>query len=137
MSGRSGRTEVCGRPEARTRLSHARAFTDTAELVLDIDDNASLNVAASLAVLAGVAASDAACCAVLGQRPRGQDHREAVKLLTGIASGGVEMGKDLGRLLDLKDNAHYGVLYISEAKARQAVKWAHRIVEAAEAVVRG
>jgi len=137
VSGRSGRAEVCGRPEARTRLSHARAFADTAELVLDVDDNASLNVAASLAVLAGVAASDAACCAVLGQRPRGQDHREALKLLSGIASGGAEMSKDLGRLLDLKDNAHYGVLYVSEANARQAVKWAQRIVRVAEKAVTG
>lgn len=137
MSGRSGRTGVCGRPEARTRLSHARAFTDTAELVLDVDDNASLNVVASLAVLAGIAASDAACCAVLAKRPRGQEHREAVKLLAGIASGGAEMGKDLGRLLDLRDNAHYGVLYVSEAKARQAVKWAQRLIQAAEAVVTG
>ena len=137
MSGRSGRAEMCGRPEARTRLSHARAFADTAELVLDVHDNTSLNVAASLAVLAGVAASDAACCAVLGQRPRGQDHQEAVKLLSGIASGGAEMGKDLGRLLDMKDNAQYGVIYVSEAKARQAVKWAQRIVEAAETVVTG
>jgi len=137
VSGRGGRTAVCGKPEARTRLSHARAFADTAGLVLDIDDNASLNVAASLAVLAGIAASDAACCAVLGQRTRGQDHREAVRLLSGIALGGTEMGKDLGRLLDLKDNAHYGVLYVSEATARQAVKWAQRIVQAAEMVVTG
>ncbi len=137
MSGRGGRTEVCGKPEARTRLSHARAFADTAELVLDIDDDATLNVAASLAVLAGVAASDAACCAVLGRRPRGQDHREAMRLLSGIASGGGEMSKDLGRLLDLKDNAHYGVLYVSEANARQAVKWAQRIVAVAEKAVTG
>ena len=91
----SGRTETCGKPDARTRLAHARAFADTADLVLDVDDNASLNVAASLAVLAGIAASDAARCARLGQRPRGQDHREAVKLLSGIATVGTEMGKDL------------------------------------------
>lgn len=110
MTPRSRRTQPCGKPEARTRLEQARAFADTAELVLGVDDNASLNVSASLAVLAGIAASDVACCAVLGQRARGQDHREAIAVLSGVASGGLEMAKDLARLLDLKDNAQYGVL---------------------------
>ena len=86
MSPRSrGRTQTCGKPEAGTRLAHARAFADTAELVLDVDDDASLNVSASLAVLAGIAASDAACCAALGKRPRSQNHREAVTLLSDVA----------------------------------------------------
>jgi len=38
----------------------------------------SRSVAAALAVLAGIAASDAACCAALGRRSRGDDHRQAV-----------------------------------------------------------
>jgi hypothetical protein len=88
---RTGHTQPCGKQEARTRLAHARAFADTAELALDVDDDASLNVSASLAVLAGIAASDAACCAVLGTRPRGQNHREAVALLSGVAAVGGEM----------------------------------------------
>jgi hypothetical protein len=113
----------------------ARAFADAADLVLDEEDDASLNVAASLAVLAGIAASDAACCAVLGRRSRGQNHRDAVALLNGIAVVGAELGKDLARLLDLKDNAQYGVIYVSEEKARQAVRWARRMVGAAERVV--
>lgn len=136
MTGRSRRPQACGKPEARTRLEHARAFADTAELVLDVDDDASLNVSVSLAVLVGIAASDAACCAVLGQRARGQDHREALPLPSGVASVGTGMGKDLARLLDMKDNAQYGVLYVSETKARQAVKWAMRMVAAADKVVR-
>jgi hypothetical protein len=137
MTIRAGHTQPCGRQEARTRLEHARAFADTAELALDIEDDASLNVSASLAVLAGIAASDAACCAVLGTRARGQNHREAVALLSGVAGVGAEMGKDLARLLDLKDNAHYGVCYLSETKARQAVKWAQRMVVAAGTAVLG
>lgn len=131
------RAQPCGKPEARTRLAHARAFVDTAELALDVDDDASLNVAASLAVLAGIAASDAACCAAMGKRPRGQNHREAVALLSGVASVGQEMGTNLARLLDLKDNAQYGVLYVSEANARRAVRWAQRMVTAAETTVLG
>ena len=135
MTERSRRSQVCGRPEARTRLQHARAFVEAAELVLDVDDDASLNVSASLSVLAGIAAADAACCAVLGRRARGQDHREAISMLTRVAGVGSDMGKDLARLLDMKDNAQYGVLYVSETKARQAVKWALRLVSAAEKVI--
>lgn len=138
MSPRQGgRTQDCSRQEARTRLNHARAFADTAELVLDADDDPSLNVSASLAVLAGIAASDAACCAALGERHRGQDHHAAVALLQTVAPSGQVMSKDLARLLDLKDNAHYGILYVSEARARQAVRWAQRMVTAAERVVVG
>jgi hypothetical protein len=133
----SGRTQSCGRTEARTRLAHARAFADTAALVLGLDDEGSENVAASLAVLAGIAASDASCCAALGRRARGQDHRDAVVLLTGIAAVGTEMGKDLARLLDIKDNAQYGVLFVSATIAAQAVKWGQRMVAAAETVVLG
>jgi hypothetical protein len=132
-----GRIQTCGKIEARTRLAHARAFADTAELVLGMDDEGTENVAASLAVLSGIAASDSACCAVLGHRPRGQDHREAVMLLSGIAEVGAEMGKDLARLLDVKDNAQSGVLFVSAKVAAQSVRWAHRMVTAAEAVVLG
>jgi hypothetical protein len=54
----------------------------TADLVLgDDSDLATPSVAAALAVLAGIAASDAACCARLGRRPRGQDHATATTLL--------------------------------------------------------
>ena len=137
MTVRAGRTQTCGKSEARTRLEHARAYADTAELALDTENDASLNVSASLAVLAGIASSDAVCCAVLGNRARGQNHREAVDLLSGVAAVGAEMSKNLARLLDLKDNAHYGVFFLSETKARQAVKWAQRMVTAAETAVLG
>ena len=66
----AGRAEACGRREAQARLDQARAFLDVAKLVGEQDDDlATPNVAASLAVLAGIAASDAVCCAVLGRRP--------------------------------------------------------------------
>lgn len=107
MTTRAGHTQPCGKQDARTRLEHARAFADTAELALDVEDDASLNVSASLAVLSGVAAV------------------------------GAEMSRDLARLLDLKDNAHYGAFYLSETKARQAVKWAQRMVAAAGTAVLG
>lgn len=36
---RAGRTQICGRPQAATRLAHAHKFLDAAELVAtDIED---------------------------------------------------------------------------------------------------
>jgi hypothetical protein len=130
------RTETCGPVEARVRHGQARAFLDVAELVgSDPDEVASPGVAAALAVLAGIAASDAACCATLGRRCRAQDHREALSLLRQVA-GGDRMAQDLRRLLDVKDGAQYGMVYVSHQRATAAVKQARRLVESAAALLR-
>jgi len=58
----AGRSSPCGRPEANTRLDHANKYQEVADLVATEGDDipASASVAASLAVLAGIAAADAA-----------------------------------------------------------------------------
>ena len=58
-----------------------------------------LKAATSCAVLAGIAAADAACCAALGQRSRAQDHHDAVSLLRTVPDGGPDAARQLGRLL--------------------------------------
>ena len=68
------------------------------------DELASPGASAALAVLAGIAASDAACCAALGSRARGQDHRQALDMLRNV-TGGERMVQHLRRLLDVKDGA--------------------------------
>ncbi len=94
------------------------------------DDAINLSgVSAALSVLAGIAASDAATCLRLGQRSRGQDHREALTLLRRIEPDGDGLAKDLDRLLGLKDNAHYGVLGVADSEARKALEWAGRLTE--------
>jgi hypothetical protein len=50
--------------------------------------------AASSAVLAGIAAADAACCTVLGERSRSQDHRDATRLVRDVAPGGADAAKN-------------------------------------------
>ena len=132
----TSRTQPCGRPEARTRLEQAEAFVLAAELVLD-DTTALANpgVAASLAILAGIAASDAACCARLRRRPRGQAHEEAVTLLETVEPDGTEMAKDLKRLLQKKDSASYGVSFFSPGEARDLVGWAKRLIRRARTAV--
>lgn len=83
---REDRTEPGGRPEATVRLAQARKFLEGASLVEEAEGEvpSSASVSASLAVLAGIAASDAACFAVLRRRSRGQDHHAAEALLEKI-----------------------------------------------------
>lgn len=82
MNPSTGRAQECNRAQAAVRLNQARAFLEVAELVGAEDDElANDNVAAALAVLAGIAAADAACCGTLGQRSRGQDHRQAIQMV--------------------------------------------------------
>ena len=61
------RTQPCTREQARKRLADARKFLELAELVDDGSESASLGVSAANAVLAGIAAADAACCRALGE----------------------------------------------------------------------
>jgi hypothetical protein len=134
---RAGRTQPCDRRDALTRLEHARAFLDVAELVgTDRDELATPSVSTALAVLAAIAASDAVCCAMLRQRSRGQDHQQAVDLLRSISPGGPEMARDLSRLLAIKDDAHYGLLDISTQRATSALRQARRLLAAVERLVR-
>ncbi len=128
------RTQSCDRSDALNRLAQAESFLLAAELIID-DDNATPSVAASLAVLAGIAASDAACCARLGLRTRGQSHAEAVKLLGTVEPRGAAMAKDLQRLLNRKDDSQYGVAFVSAGEASRMVSWAKRLLEHARRAV--
>jgi hypothetical protein len=129
------RTAQCGAAEAQSRLRTARAYLEVAALVLDERDRDEyLNVSAGLAVLAVLAvlaASDSICCARLRSRHRGDDHRGAAELLRRATPDGSELAVTLLRLLDLKDEAHYGVMVVAARKARDAYKWAARLVERA------
>jgi hypothetical protein len=136
MSASKVRTQSCGRAEAQTRLTQAERFVFVASLVLDDDGEvAAPGVAGALAVLSGIAASDAACCARLGERARGQSHQEAVALLATVEPGGKEMAKDLKRLLRLKDDAHYGMAFISAGEAARMVEWTSRLLDRARRAV--
>jgi len=130
------RQERCGRAEAGARLGQADAYLAAARLVVDDPtDVANPGVAAALAVLAGIAAADAACCARLAVRARGQDHRQAVALLGTVTPHGPAMAKDLERLLKRKDSVHYGATMISAAEGARMVSWAVRLVGHAHAAV--
>jgi hypothetical protein len=104
------------------------------------------HVAAGLAVLAAVAASDALCCRLLGERSRGQDHREAIQLIGTVRFGeGDEkarerranaIARDLATALDLKDQSHYGASLLELPQIRRLLRAADHLVEAAGLAVR-
>lgn len=129
MARSKTKTQSCDRNDALTRLAQSESFLLAAELIVDDDsDDATPSVAASLAVFAGIAASDAACCARLGVRARGQSHSEAVRLLGTVEPHGADMAKDLQRLLSRKDDSQYGLAFVSSAEAGRMVGWAKRLL---------
>lgn len=138
MSPRSsGRTQRCTTADATVRLRHASKFLEVAELVAEEgQDLEYASAAAALAVLAGIAASDAACCKALGRRSRGQDHLEATVLLEQITPDGGRAANSLRRLLSLKDEAHYGLFDVGGQDLKTALRQASDLVEFATNVLR-
>lgn len=131
------RTQRCTDAHARTCLGHARKFLEVAELVADDADELDYTSAsAALAVLAGIAASDAACCSALGRRSRAQDHRQAEVLVAQIEPDGAKAASALRRLLNLKDEAHYGLFDVGGQHLRAALRQASVLVKFADAVMR-
>jgi len=135
-----GRTRPCNTTEARKRLLIAEEFLEVADLVVDErDEDASpvyASAAASLAVLAGIAASDAACCAALQERSRSQNHHEAEALLAQIEPDGRRAAKDLKDLLNLKDKAQYGFLPVSQRELTALMRKARQLVDFADEILR-
>jgi hypothetical protein len=137
MAPRRNRTQGCGATEARQRLAHARGFLDVAELTADERDLTLeyASVAASVAILAGIAATDSACCKELGRRSRSDDHHDAETLLREITPGGKQAARQLRQLLNLKDTAHYGFITVTAAELRRSLRQARQLVEFAETVL--
>ena len=133
----SARTQRCSDGDARIRLRHARQFFEVAELVAGEGDEVEYaSQAAALAVLAGIAASDAACCKSLGRRSRGQDHRAAITLVEQVTPGGRRAAQSLNRLLSLKDEAQYGLFDVGGQDLKSALRQASELVGFAVETVR-
>jgi len=138
MARRTGRTQPCSSSDARTRQAHARKFLEAGEVVAseEADNPESRSVAASIAVLGGIAASDAACCAALARRSRSQDHHDAEDLLDDIVPGGPDAAKQLRRLLNLKDTAQYGFIHVGSGDLRAVLRDAKALIDFADEVLR-
>jgi len=131
------RTQDCGLRDARVRLRQARKYLEVAEVAAEepaVPEPATAAVAN--AVLGGIAASDAACCAALGRRARDQDHGRAAELLGQVADPKeVKPGQALRRLLGLKDSAHYGMSDLSGQDVQSALRLLRRLIGFAEDVL--
>ncbi len=137
MTKRRGRTEPCDRAQARTRLDHAQKSLEVAELAADeAEIPASRSVAAALAVLSGIASSDAACCAALGRRSRGEDHRDAAALLSQIVPDGGRAADALSELINVKDTAQYGLIPTTGRQLTTTLRRAKLLLDFASNVLR-
>jgi hypothetical protein len=130
-----GRTQRCGDREAQAKLRRAEQFIEVATLIRDEPDPDWASAAAALAVLAGISASDAACCKALGERSRGQDHHDAEALLELIEPGGRNAANAMRRLINLKDEAHYGFYHVTGQDLKSAFTQAGRLIRFAREVL--
>lgn len=140
MMAFKGRSRSCGDAEARQRMARAREFIEVADLAMSEQDPADhshvySSAAASLAVLAGIAAADAACCKALGKRSKADSHREATQLLEQIAPGGKDAAKDLAVLIGLKDRAQYGAMALGDNDLKKVVRRAEKLCTFAETIL--
>lgn len=135
------RSSKVSRNESRARARLARQFLEVAGLAdafsEELNDSGTSNAVASLAVLSGIAASDAICGVALGIRASGDSHADAVALLKSVRPGGASYAKDLQRLLNAKSTVQYGADLTSGKLAADCLKWADRLLAGAEAELRG
>jgi hypothetical protein len=129
----SSRATDCTPAEARARRGQARAFIDVADMVLsEPATQAETHVAAALAVLAAIAATDAICGLQLGHYNRGQDHNRAAALLETVDLPDRTLPAKLRRVLASKHDVHYSPNLISKTDAQVLVRQARALVDAAE-----
>ena len=103
---REDKTRSVDRAHAETRLNDARAFLQQADISLRLVDGPRRNATVvSSAVLAGVAACDAACALALGIVSTGA-HDQAVRLLTRVTNSGKAV-TDLSTLVSIKTAAQF------------------------------
>ncbi|BCW75448.1 hypothetical protein [Arthrobacter sp. NicSoilB11] len=120
---------MTARTDAYARLEDARVFLEAAETIDTLNDADSYaDVIATLAVHAGIAASDAFCLLVLGQHSKSENHADAVNVLK--KAGGDSA--NLSRLLGEKTKAGYNVKSLTRAKATKCIEWATKLLSAAE-----
>ena len=85
----------------------------------------------TLCVHAGIAASDAICCARLSQHVQGEDHTEAVRLLAKVDPA---LGRHLSTLLGVKTKAGYSHRPASAAECKRAARAAEALLKAARSL---
>lgn len=114
--------------DARSRRIIAARYLEIAELAASEEGAGANNVVVGIAVLAGIAASDAICLSATGSRYAGEDHAEAARVLGRTDRA---LGNELAKLVRLKPGAHYGSTFLSESDRTRALRAAQKLVAAA------
>lgn len=136
----TARTTPMTRADVAARAAHARGFLSAAEIIDqfsdEVADDAAAHVVGSLAVLAGIAATDAICGHALGRRAAGENHDEAIALMKTATTQGREFARDLARLLGAKSNVQYSPRVVTAATSRELVKYARRLADGMSRLLR-
>lgn len=127
MSPRRLTTRAGDDAQARGRRNVAEKYLEVADVVA-VEDGTAVNVCVGLAVLAGIAASDAICLTATGERYSGTDHAAAAELLGRVDA---PMGKHLRRLVALKPASHYGERLLDGTDRAAALRAAQALVSEA------
>ncbi len=127
------RIQSCNRAIASERAAYAREQMQLAEIGEPWDQGAQRKASGACAVLAAIAAADAICCAHMGKRSRGQDHRETLALLEQVEPDGEAHARDLEVALAAKDLVQYGTNLFSPARHQSLLRAARRLVRVASA----
>jgi hypothetical protein len=112
-------------------MKEARVYLAMAELA-GSGSSAENKVAGSNAILAGIAAADAICGLVLGERSAGDDHTQAINLLKKAIHPSTKAATSLKRLLTQKTPVQYGADAISASDAADLIRWARDILHEAD-----
>lgn len=129
----TARTRQCDDAVTRGRLRKAEQFWEAAELTREFaDDETEVGDAyVTLCVHAGIAAADVICCIALGEHAVGEDHNEALTLLSRVRPDGKELTKALAVLLGMKTLAGYSASPVSAVDRKRAQRQAERLLQSA------
>ncbi|NQW71719.1 MAG: hypothetical protein HQ453_03235 [Actinobacteria bacterium] len=124
------RTRKCTPAIVSGRRRKAEQFADAFATILEFADEPGdvSDACATLAVHAGIAATDVICCAFLGRHHQGEDHRGAIDLLASVDS---RLARHMKTLLDLKTLAGYSHDTITLAALKKAGRAMTALVDAA------
>lgn len=136
----SPRTRLARPGEDEALLKKAKTFLEVAKSIHSresVEEPYVESACAVLCILGGIAASDSACANALGRVFRGQDHREACGLLAEVTvrgTSGHKAATALAELLAVKDEAQYGVLYLSGVRMKTVFRRVSLLIDFAETV---
>jgi len=131
----AGRMRAMTPADVRARAAEAKAYLEDAQLNIESNDPTYWKIAGSSAVLGGIAASDAICGKVLGERYNGEQHGEARKQLDKATSPDTTPGVNFKRLTDEKTNYQYSSSRPTQTNTRGLIKALERLIERMDAVL--